>query len=305
MIRLKTVCRIAKLPWFRVCGVALLLCAGGAGVLLAQGKTRRPLPESLPVAQPQATPPAGVLPRDPLTTGGGSKFEIPKDHPLVPALKYAYRSREVLSSIEDYTAVFIKQELIGAQVKSQMMDLKLRHKPFSVYMLFRNPDAGREVLYVAGANGGNLLVHEGSGIKSIAGTVSLSPNDPMVTKESRHPITKCGVLNMLEVVIRQWEAETQFGEVELKYFPKAKIGETQCVAFQTTHPQPRRQFKFHRTRMYFDKQTRIPVRVEQFDWPRTAGAEPPLVEEYWYTNFVPNVGLKNSDFDVRNPKYRF
>jgi hypothetical protein len=261
-------------------------------------RSRRQSRESLPSA------PAAEQPANSKGTAG-TPTEIPSDHPLVPALKYAYSSREALKEVKDYTSLFIKREYKSRQMVTQAIDLKLRHEPFSVYMHFRTPEEGREVLYVDGANGGRLKVHEGSGIKAIAGTMDFNIDAPEVMKENKYPITKLGVANLLDAIIAQWEAETKFGEVSLKYFPKAKIGETQCVVFESTHPERRREFRFHKTRLYFEKDTRYPFRVEQYGFPRNGQGEPPLIEEYTYSNLKANVNLSGHDFSPRNPNYRF
>jgi hypothetical protein len=44
--------------------------------------------------------------------------------------------------------------------------------------------------------------------------------------------------------------------------------------------------------------------MEQWGFP-VGGSEPPLIEEYTYTDIKTNVGLTDSDFDVRNRKYHF
>lgn len=224
-------------------------------------------------------------------------------HPLVPALRMAYSSRATLRNVRDYSAQFVKKELLGNGYIIHNMDMKFREEPFSVYLKFRDPHAGRQVLYVAGANEGKLLVRE-VGIKSLAGTVQLLPNDRMAMSENRHPITEIGISNMLEVVIRQWEAEARYGETDVKYFPKAKLGDFPVRVIRTVHPTRRRQFKFHMTQLYLDDQTLFPVRVEQFDWPQREGENPVQVELYMYSDVRTNQGFTNADFDPRRYKLR-
>lgn len=229
----------------------------------------------------------------------------PAEHPLAPAIRFAKKSLVTLENVNDYEAVFHRREVVANRLQApQTMTVKFRRKPMSVYLRFHRPSEGREVLYVEGQNQGNLLVHE-SGIKAIVGTLALAPNSPQVMAETRYPITMIGLQTMAEQVVKQWEEETRFGEVEVKYFPAAKLGEMECKVIQSVHPEPRREFKFHMTRLYIDKQTDFPVRVEQYGFPATPGGEPVLVEEYTYTNIRTNVGLADVDFDRRNPRYRF
>lgn len=236
-----------------------------------------------------------------------AESELPEhvhpSHPLVPALKLAYASRNTVRNVRDYTAHFLKKELVGNRYITHSMDMKFREQPFSVYLRFREPHDGRQVLYVNGANNGQILVQE-AGIKALAGTIPLNPTDPLAMSENRHPITEIGIANMLEAVIQQWESDGRYGEVNVEYFPKAKLGDFPVRVIRTTHPTRRRQFKFHMTQLYLDDQSLFPVRVEQFDWPPREGAPPPQVELYMYSKVNTNQGLTNQDFDPRQYRLR-
>lgn len=236
---------------------------------------------------------------------GDKSPEIDPQHPLAPALEQAYKAREALAGVKDYTAVFTKQELIGTQLKRCTMNLKLREEPFSVYMLFGKPFEGREVIYVAGANKNLLLAHD-TGVRAlIGGTVSLDPESNQAMEDNRYPVTMIGLRNMLDRIITQWEAEGQFGETNVRYFPNATLGkEVACRVIESSHPQPRKQFKFQKTLLYIDKQTGIPIRVEQYGFPKN-GEKTPLVEEYTYMSLKTNVGLTSMDFDAKNTSYAF
>lgn len=230
--------------------------------------------------------------------------DVDDGHPLRPALKLAYTSRDVLKDVNFYTAQFSKQERIGNRLIKQRMTMKIREEPFGVYLNFQGMEAGREVLFPAPNNPNHLLVHA-EGVKAIAGTMSLAMTDPEVTKENRYPISNIGMRQMLASIIASWEAETKFGEIKVDFYPGAKLGSTPCTVVQTMHPQPRRQFRFHLTRVYFDKQTNMPIRVENYGWPRNAGEQPPLIEEYTFSNLNTKVQFTDLDFDPRNRSYRF
>jgi hypothetical protein len=234
----------------------------------------------------------------------GPAAKVDPQHPLAPALKHAYAAREALTGVQDYEAVFSKRELMGRRLHSTSMKLKLREEPFSVYLQYVTPHAGREVIYVAGRNNGLLLAHE-TGLKAIAGTVSLSPDSKDAMDGNRYPVTMIGMRNLLEQVITQWEAEAQFGECEVKYYPDAKLGQAPCKVIESTHPQPRKQFKFQKTMLFIDNQTGYPVRVEQHGFPDSPRERSTLVEEYTYSSIRVNLGLTDRDFDHTNPNYAF
>jgi hypothetical protein len=187
---------------------------------------------------------------------------------------------------------------------SHKMLLKVRTEPFSVYLRYLAPYEGREVIYVEGQNKGQLLAHD-VGVKALVGTVSLLPTSRRAMDESRYPITKIGMQALLDLTIEQWESELAHDEIDVKYFPNAKIGEVECKVIQTSHSEPRKHFRFHMTRLYIDRSTNLPVRIEQFGWPAKDGDNPPIIEEYTYLNLKANVGLKDIDFDTRNPSYGY
>ena len=50
--------------------------------------------------------------------------------------------------------------------------------------------------------------------------------------------------------------------------------------------------------MYFDKENHLPIRVENYDWPRNRGdANGPLTESYSYADLRLNVGVSDETFN--------
>jgi len=226
------------------------------------------------------------------------------EHPLAPALAHARICMETLKKLSGYESKFTKTEVVGKQTVSQSMKMKVRHEPFSVYLYFAEPHAGREVIFVEGRNNNNLLVHE-AGFASLIGTLELVPTSSQAMSENRYPITKAGIQKMMEGVIEQWEAETKYGETEVKYFEDAKIGDMKCRVIESSHPEPRKQFKFHMTRVWIDEKSGLPVRVQQFGFPAKKGVKPPIIEDYTFTDIKAEVRLTDRDFDTKNPSYNY
>jgi outer membrane lipoprotein-sorting protein len=126
-----------------------------------------------------------------------------------------------------------------------------------------------------------------------------------VLSQSRHSITDIGLRNLVRRMIDRWEQESKYGECDVKYYAQAKLGERACLVIECFHPHPRQQFRFQISRLFIDKETNLPVRVENYGFPSRAGEKPPLIEEYTYTNVRTNVGLTDRDFDPKNPAYQF
>ncbi len=246
-------------------------------------------------------------------TAGTQDLPVPpvdEKHPLYLPLLEAYKAREVLKGVKDYEALFTKRELIGRRLQATTMHLKLRQEPFSVYLKFQGANAGREVIFVEGRNKDkqnrdNLFVHE-VGIRAIVGTLSLLPDGPQAMDGNRYPVTMIGMKSLLDKIIKQWEAEGKLGEIKAQKYPEAKLpsGED-CVAYESMHPAPRNQFPFHITRLWIDKKTGMPIRVEQLGFPQQGDKTPPVIEEYTYSKIRTNVPLADVDFSIKNPSYAF
>jgi Protein of unknown function (DUF1571) len=218
---------------------------------------------------------------------------------LPDVIRFAKESRPAVKEVKDFTALFTKIESVNGRMISQVMEMKFRAKPFSVYMIFKTGDSqGRQVLYFEGKNNNNLVVKE-TGFKSIVGAIPLRLNDSKVMAENRHPITQIGIANLLETTITDWEhdAKVEGDDVEVQFFPNARLDGVPCQAVQVKHNRKLSELKYHMNRIYFDKETKLPLRGERFGWPKQPGEKPPLLEDYKYSSLKTDVHLTDADFD--------
>lgn len=220
------------------------------------------------------------------------------------AIKLAKEVQENLKKIKDYEATFTKKEVVGRKLIQSEMYVKFREQPFSVYIKYLNPHAGREVIYVAGRNKDKLLAH-GEGITSIVGTIKLKPDSKDALEENRYPITMFGMSNLVATLTLQWQEDEKHDDCVVKFFPNAKLDKVDCKVVETSYPKQVAHAKFHMSRMYIAKDTGLPVRVEQFGFPATAGGEAPIIEEYTYSNVKTNLGFGDLDFDTSNKAYGY
>jgi hypothetical protein len=56
-------------------------------------------------------------------------------------------------------------------------------------------------------------------------------------------------------------------------------------------------FQHYRNVVYFDQKTNLPIRVENYDWPKTPGSEGELIEMFSYVNMRLNVAIPDSVFN--------
>jgi hypothetical protein len=242
--------------------------------------------------------------------GGAQAPAAPQgEHPLDPALAIAHRVQEhIEKDVKDYTCTFIKQERVNGQLLDpSIMEAKFRQKPLSVYFKFLKPDdvKGREVLYLAGANGGKFVAREGSGLKRAIGAIWLQPTSALAMVDNRYPITNAGLGHLTQRLIEIAEQDRKYNEVEVHFYKNAKVGDRNCTLIEVVHPTPRRVFLFYKARVYIDDELNVPIRYEAYLWPKEPGKEGPLDELYTYKDLKLNVGLTDADFDYKNPKYGF
>jgi hypothetical protein len=241
-----------------------------------------------------------------MQSAGGSPFDLssqPGEHPLAVVIRVCKASAEHIDrNIKDYSCTLVKRErlpqedVIGEQ---QMIDLRIRHEPFSVHMSFRQPHAGRKVVWVKGANEDKLTVRE-AGLLSIAGRVDLDPESTTAMNGQKYPIYKIGIRNLLTELIKNFEADTKYTESDVKINPQAEVIKRSATLIQVSHPVPRQNFRSHIARIYFDNELKIPIYYDAFMWPAKEGEAPPLEESFAYTNLKVNNGFTGREFDKEN-----
>jgi len=178
--------------------------------------------------------------------------------------------------------------------------------PFSVYLKFLKPAAikGREVIYVAGKNNGNLIAHEGGWKGRITPSIPLSPHGTLAMMNQRYPITEIGIENLCVRLIEKGMRDKKLGDCIVEMQP-AKINERRCTRIQVMHAKQLPQLDFHLARIFVDDEHNLPVRYEAYGWPRNGDSvgQDDLIEEYTYIKLKTNVGLSDRDFDPANSNY--
>ncbi len=223
----------------------------------------------------------------------------PSSHPLTSALKIGRESVLAMEQIADYEAIFVKKEILGGRLVEQKMRIRFREQPRSIHLQFIDPHNGREVLYVEGRNNNKLQVKD-SGLIALVGPISLDPTSAMAMKETVYPITEIGIRTMLERLLTHWLSETSSRNVTVKFYPNARIGKTACQVVEATHNAQGPGVEYHKLRLYRDKETGLPIRVQQLGFPKRPGGEAPVVADYTYLSLKTNLGLSDRDFSLGN-----
>ena len=214
-------------------------------------------------------------------------------------LRLIGEARQSYQGIQDYSCLFIKREQLRGQVQPEhLIAMKVRTQPFSVYLrwLRPTPPAGQEACYVAGRNNGMMRVHS-TCLFGAVGFVTMDPRDPRALETSRHSITEAGIGNLIDRYGQAWELETRLNRTQVR-IQEYEYNSRRCMRVETVHvDNAGRQIPFYRSIVYFDKQNHLPIRVENYDWPR-AGVDPAgmLVESYSFVDLHLNTGLNDAVF---------
>jgi hypothetical protein len=271
--------------------------------------------------------PAGFLAGEDRTTGAtpriGIRMEVPArfersdtapgtsnldDGSIARALRAIAACRARYCEVSDYTCTLRKRERInGRLLPAQVMALKVRTRPHSIYLKFLQPEssAGREAIYIEGQNEGRVIAHDVGLAKLITGTMRLDPACALAMEDCRHPITEAGIGPLIAAVAQRWAAELRPGESLVQIEPEAQVGDRPCTLIISTHSAKKPEFLFYQVRLAIDTRLGLPIHFEAYDWPRQPGAEPELVEEYTYADLRLNAGLDDSDFDPDNAAYAY
>lgn len=238
------------------------------------------------------TPPQGVqsLRREP-EGASPTALDVP--------LRLISEARQSYGRVNDYVCLFVKKEQIHNQLQpDNLIAMKVRTQPFSVYLHWLGPSSmkGQEACYVTGKNGGQMRVHP-TGVKGALGWLSMNPKDSRVMENSRHPITDAGIGNVIERYSERWEMERHVNKTEV-HINDYEYNKRKCTRVETIHPsRDAMSYYSYRNVIYFDKETKLPIRCETYDWPHVGG--PPggdLIESYSYVDVKFNVNLGDEFF---------
>jgi Protein of unknown function (DUF1571) len=252
-----------------------------------------------PSLNPLPTPAGPEAPQQLAPTTPVSTTVAPVANPMDEPVRLIAEAQQAYANVHDYSCMLIKKEKIGKQPPVEnVISMRVRTEPFGVNLRWLEPKAlvGQEAVYVTGKNDGKMRV-KSAGLLGAVGFVSLDPNDARVQETSKHAITEAGIGNLLVLYAMGWENERKWNLTQVN-IADYEYNKRRCVRVETTHPtNPENKFWFYRNVVYFDKETKLPIRAECYQWPEKDGKEPELVEVYSYVNMKLNVGLPEEVFN--------
>lgn len=221
---------------------------------------------------------------------------------------------EYLKQFNTYSAVFHKQERLGGDLSEvQTIDLKIQQSPhFAVYMKWRNGDRGRQLLYSTEYEDGDMVVKLGGFKGRLLPGIKLNPLGSKAREESRHPVTKAGLLGMLEKMITHRRRDLKNGHgMTCTRLPNQEFDGRDCICFLYEYESSETSSDYRKSVILLDAMHHIPVMARNYTWAAEAEdltAEEldalTLVENYSFTGIDFEKRLTASDFSRDNRRYR-
>ena len=214
--------------------------------------------------------------------------------------KWLVEAEAAYDMVESYTAIFHKQQRIaGKLLDEENIFLKLRKKPYSLYMKWvTEPYKGSELLYIVGWNKGRIRAHRGGFFSFIVR--NLDPNDPELMENELRPVTSTGVGFLLQTVAINMRKAIKAGVLTFTDRGREKVygRDSQVMVIDIPYENAKdydgAQFVINQ-----DVESKILLRIRVYD------RDGQLVENYGYQNLNLNARLSDADFDSKNPDYDF
>ncbi len=274
--------------------------------------------DALGVGALTAVAPPPPLPSDSLSSssGGGDASGADRSRmALLLKLLLLEKGHAKLAKAPDYTATAFMQERVrGTMGEEQVVQLKIRHEPFSVYMKWLVGDKGRELLYVKGRNDGDMLVHPGGWKARLVPALKLDPNGSLAMRDARYPVTMIGLLNMVGEMIKLRKSDLKnHAQVQCTLIDDQKFNERDCYGFVLVFADRKYSKMYRKCVVYIDKELSVPTYVRNYEWPGKelkglAGAkldEATMIEYYTYSKILLNQRMADVDFAKSNKQYQF
>lgn len=210
-----------------------------------------------------------------------------------------------LAGVDSIHAVFHKRERIDGQLQeNNVMDLKVRRSPKSVYLRWQTPNEGREVTWQEDLHDGQIVVRVGGWRRKIVPLLKIDPLSERAMQYSRRPVTSLGLWSF-NARLRQFvEEDLARGSWRGELREDATLSERPCYCFTfvatTGHLAADKAAPQHqRVVIYIDKNLGLPIACELYGWPTPESPElGPLEESYAFSNLELNRPVSGRDFDL-------
>ena len=265
-------------------------------------------PTALPAHPAEVIPPAPAADAQVIWPEGRMDGEPAKKLLLASMI----RSTARLERVTCYTATLEKRERMNGKLKPdeplppQSLQMKVRNRPFAIYLKFLPPHAPKEVVYAEGHHDNKLVAHNGDWTRKLIPRLAVEPRSSLALADTRHPVTEAGLLHLGHRLLAFREMDIGDPEATTVLDRCADPDGKPVLRSVHLHTNPNAHRPFARVEVFYDPETQFPIRISSYDWPRpgqTGDLE--LAEMYAYHDLVLGAPLTDIDFDPANPEYAF
>jgi hypothetical protein len=222
-------------------------------------------------------------------------------------LASALRSTARLERVGCYTATLRKQERLAGKLGPEgVLRMKVRNRPFAIYLKFLAPKAGKEVVYAEGHHQNKVIAHNGDWTRKLVPRLAVAPDSLIALADQRHPVTEAGLLHLANKLLhfRKLDIGDADAQTELDRATDAQ-GRTWLRSVHN-HAVADGSRPFAKVEVLYDPVNQFPLRISSYDWPAPGHVgELELAESYAYDDLKLDAPLTAADFDPANPEYAF
>ncbi len=228
-----------------------------------------------------------------------------------PAKKLLLASNELalarLARVEGYTATLRKRERINGKLgPEQTLAMKVRNRPFAIYLKFLAPKAGKEVVYAEGHHENKVIAHNGDWTRKIIPRLAVEPDSALALADTRHPVTEAGLVHLARKLLSFRKMDMDDADAKTVLDRTTDESGRTWLRSTHTHSVADGSRPFARVEVLYDPETQYPMRISSYDWPAPGHAgDLELAEHYAYDDLKLDAPLTQADFDPTNPDYAF
>lgn len=210
---------------------------------------------------------------------------------MIQSLDAAY------AKVSNYTCSFSKKELIDGELIIENNVTYKHFKPNYYYLKWNEGDkAGTEALYAGAKYNNKVVAHKGGMFKFVS--VKLDPKGSMAMKGNRHSILESDMGFIIKFVKNNYNKAKANNDAQFYYLNETNLCGRQALVYKAIFPDNKGYYG-HITELYIDKELKLPIKVEVYDWNNV------VFESYLLANLKINANLGEYDFDEKNPNYGF
>lgn len=217
--------------------------------------------------------------------------------PADPLAALLADGKAAMAKVRDYTCTFTRQErLDGTLSPEQVAEMKVRTQPAAATVKFAKPETalGLEMTHAANKRDGKIRFRP-AGIK--ATPVLVYADDAKLLAANRTPVTRLGIGGILDLVASVAAREKALGNGIEVFTSDFKFDGAAVTRYEIFTRRPHAHRHAHKMVVFVSKETKLPVRVEAYDQPKSGSGTGELLESYSYSNVKYNVGLADAAFD--------